>query len=211
VEAAISVGRLHGIAVDDRDQTDEELVREARRGSHAAFEALVRRYAERSFRAAYRVLRDPEQAADVLQEALIKAYKGLDQFESRSSFYTWLYRITVNLALDRRRRAKRIPSVEWDETVARSVDPRQVMPPSTDPELTSRRNEGRELGAEGIQQLPDGQREVLLLREVEGLSYEDIASTMKISKGTVMSRLHYARKKMMAFLQGHGVDPEDVV
>ena len=189
---------------------DLELVRLARRGDHAAFEGLVRRYSERAYRAAYRVVRDQSQAEDIVQEALIKAYRGLRRFESRSSFYTWLYRIVVNLALDRRRREKRAPTLEWDDTVAKQVDPRAVPPSSEDPELATRRHEVLGLVADGIQQLPDGQREVLLLREVEGLSYEEIASTMGISKGTVMSRLHYARKKMVAYLKRAGIEPEDV-
>lgn len=191
------------------DRTDRELVQEAQRGSHAAFEELVRRYSERAFRAAYRVVRDPEVARDVVQEALIKAYRGLRNFELRSAFYTWLYRIVVNLALDRRRREKRAPTLEWEDTVAKEIDPRALAPTSDDPELVSRRREIRRLVAEGVQELPDGQREVLLLREVEGLSYEEIAQTMGISKGTVMSRLHYARKKMMAFLGAAGIEPED--
>ncbi len=197
-------------AVEEQAEApDAELVKQARRGSHAAFETLVRRYSERAYRAAYRVVRDPHQSEEVVQEALIKAYKGLRRFESRSSFYTWLYRIVVNLALDRRRREKRAPAIEWDDAVAKEIDPRAVAPAGADPELASRRNEVRRLVAEGVQELPDGQREVLLLREVEGLSYEEIARTMEISKGTVMSRLHYARKKMIAYLRQAGVDPED--
>jgi RNA polymerase sigma-70 factor (ECF subfamily) len=197
-------------AVQEQSETpDAELVREARKGSHAAFETLVRRYSERAYRAAYRVVRDPHQSEEIVQEALIKAYKGLRRFESRSSFYTWLYRIVVNLALDRRRREKRAPMLEWDDGVAKEIDPRAVVPQSSDPERSSRRSEVRRLVADGVQGLPDGQREVLLLREVEGLSYEEIAQTMGISKGTVMSRLHYARKKMMAFLKEAGVRPED--
>ena len=194
----------------EAEAPDLELVRLAQSGDHAAFEGLVRRYSERAYRAAYRVVRDQSQAEDVVQEALIKAYRGLRRFEARSSFYTWLYRIVVNLALDRRRREKRAPALEWDDTVAKEVDPRAVLPASEDPERSTRRHEVRALVAEGIQELPDGQREVLLLREVEGLSYEEIASTMGISKGTVMSRLHYARKKMVAFLQRAGIEPEDV-
>jgi len=192
------------------EATDLELVRLAQRGDHPAFEGLVRRYSERAYRAAYRVVRDQAQAEDIVQEALIKAYRGLGRFEARSSFYTWLYRIVVNLALDRRRREKRAPSLEWDDTVAKELDPRAVPPSSQDPELATRRREVRGLVVDGIQELPDGQREVLLLREVEGLSYEEIASTMGISKGTVMSRLHYARKKMVAFLKRAGIEPEDV-
>jgi RNA polymerase sigma-70 factor (ECF subfamily) len=190
---------------------DADLIREAQKGSHRAFEELVRRYSERAYRAAFRVVRDPQIAEDVLQEALLKAYRSLRSFENRSSFYTWLYRITVNLALDRQRREKRGPTLEWNDEVARDVEPRGVVSVPADPEVASQRVQLRELVAEGIRGLPDGQREVLLLREVEGLSYEEIAQSMAISKGTVMSRLHYARKKMIAFLREHGVSkPEDV-
>ena len=214
MDAVVTFGRLPGLAPTGPEaaRTDAELIREAQADSHAAFETLVRRYAERAYRAAYRVVRDQQAAEEVLQEALIKAYRALPRFEARSSFYTWLYRITVNLALDRRRRGKRAPAVEWDDTIAHEIDPRACARASRRiPRSRSLRLEVRELVAEGIQTLPDGQREVLLLREVDGLSYEEIAETMQISKGTVMSRLHYARKKMMAFLVERGVEPEDVV
>jgi RNA polymerase sigma-70 factor, ECF subfamily len=207
--AGLGLSAMHSPApVDER--SDTELIRETREGQQAAFAVLVRRYSERAYRAAYRVVRDPHQAEEIVQEALIKAYRGLDGFELRSSFYTWLYKIVVNLALDRRRREGRAPNVEWDDSVAGRVDPRAVSPTPGDPELASRRRQVREFVAQGVQELPDPQREVLLLREVEGLSYEEIADKMQISKGTVMSRLHYARKKMVLFLTQCGVDPEDV-
>ena len=209
MRAVVALAPVPGVAVES-ERSDRELVRDARQGDRQAFEALVRRYSERAFRVAYRVLRDASSAEEILQEAFIKAYKGLRKFESRSSFYTWLYRIVVNLALDRRRSEQRAPSVEWEDSVATRVDPRATQPPSRDPELATQRSQVRELVARGVQGLPDGQREVLLLREVDGLSYEEIADTMGISKGTVMSRLHYARKKMVAFLEQHGVKPEDV-
>jgi RNA polymerase sigma-70 factor (ECF subfamily) len=213
VDAAISFGRLPGLARTGPEaaRSDAELIVLAQANDHAAFETLVRRYSERAYRAAYRVVRDQQAAEEVLQEALIKAYRALPRFEARSSFYTWLYRITVNLALDRRRRGKRAPAVEWDDAIAHEIDPRSTLPEPANPEVASLRVEVRDLVAEGIQLLPDGQREVLLLREVDGLSYEEIAETMQISKGTVMSRLHYARKKMMAFLVSRGVEPEDAV
>jgi RNA polymerase sigma-70 factor (ECF subfamily) len=214
VDAVTTLGRLPGLArTDSAASTDSELIRAAQANDHAAFESLVRRYSERAFRAAYRVVRDQQAAEEVLQEAMIKAYRALPRFEARSSFYTWLYRITVNLALDRRRRGKREATVEWDDAIAHEVDPRGMVAATTsvDPELELRRHEVRDLVAAGIQTLPDAQREVLLLREVDGLSYEEIAETMQISKGTVMSRLHYARKKMIVFLAQRGVDPEDVI
>ena len=193
----------------EAEAPDLELVQLAQKGDHAAFEALVRRYSERAYRAAYRVVRDSSQAEDIVQEALIKAYRGLRKFEARSSFYTWLYRIVHNLALDRRRRERRAPTLEWDDAVSKEIDPRVVAPPPDSPEASARRAQVRRLVATGVQDLPDGQREVLLLREVEGLSYEEIARTMGISKGTVMSRLHYARKKMVDFLRRAGIEPED--
>jgi RNA polymerase sigma-70 factor (ECF subfamily) len=184
-------------------------VEAAREGSHEAFEQLVRRYSERAFRAAYRILRNSEAAEDVLQEAFLKAYRGLRKFECRSGFYTWLYRIVVNLALDRRRRDRGGTTTEWEDRVVPDVDVGATIPEGEDPERFSRRREIREIVARGIQTLPDAQRAVLLLREVDGLSYEEIADTMQISKGTVMSRLHYARRKMLTFLKQQGVDPED--
>jgi RNA polymerase sigma-70 factor (ECF subfamily) len=186
-------------------------VEEAQRGSNAAFEELVRRYSERGFRVAYRVLRDREAAQDVLQEAFLKAYRGLRRFECRSGFYTWLYRIIVNLSLDRRRRDHPGTTTEWEDRVVPEADARASLPEAQDPERASRRREIREIVGEGIQELPDGQREVLLLREVDGLSYEEIAATMGISKGTVMSRLHYARRKLVTFLKRHDVDPGDAL
>ena len=199
----------HMPRTEDEPRPDLELIHSAQAGDHPAFEMLVRRYSERAFRAAFRVVRDTDQAEEVVQEAWIKVYRALRGFESRSSFYTWLYRIVVNLALDRRRRGKGVVSVEWDDQVAHQIDARSAQPVQQDPEVASRRAEVRALVGEGIQGLPDGQREVLLLREVEGLSYEEISDTMRISKGTVMSRLHYARKKMVAFLGERGIGPED--
>jgi RNA polymerase sigma-70 factor (ECF subfamily) len=211
VYAFAILGPVPELAPAAGQRPDAELIREAQKGSHRAFEELVRRYSERAYRAAFRVVRDAQIAEDVLQEALLKAYRSLRSFESRSSFYTWLYRITVNLALDRQRRDKRGTTLEWNDEIARDVEPRGVVNAPADPEVASQRVQIRALVAEGIQGLPDGQREVLLLREVEGLSYEEIAQSMEISKGTVMSRLHYARKKMIAFLRERGVSkPEDV-
>jgi RNA polymerase sigma factor (sigma-70 family) len=117
VDAVVTFGRLPGLAPTGPEaaRTDAELIREAQADSHAAFETLVRRYAERAYRAAYRVVRDQQAAEEVLQEALIKAYRALPRFEARSSFYTWLSRLTVG---DCRRRGKR---VEWDDTTTRSI------------------------------------------------------------------------------------------
>jgi RNA polymerase sigma-70 factor (ECF subfamily) len=218
MSAGVLVGALRSEALDTprnlratlEAAADSRLVALARDGSHEAFAVLVHRYSERAYRVAYGVVRDGPVAEEIVQEGLIKAYKALDSFESRSSFYTWLYRIVVNLALDRRRRDQRAPSVEWDDAVAPNVEPRAVQTVGANPEVATQRVQVREFVAEGIRTLPEGQREVLLLREVEGLSYEEIATHMQISKGTVMSRLHYARKKMVTFLAARGIVPEDM-
>ena len=189
---------------------DLTLVKRVRGGDQRAFKLLVERYQRKVYAVALGMLKDKEEAMDVSQEAFVKVYKYLDHFKGDSSFYTWLYRIMTNLALDRRRREQRAPMLEWDDKVAPRIDPRALSAALPDPEVASRRAEVRAFVAKGVQELPDGQREVLLLREVEGLSYEEIAQKMQISKGTVMSRLHYARKKMIVFLNQHGVEPEDV-
>ena len=149
----------------------------------------MERYQRKAYAVAYGMVRNADDAMDVTQDAFIKVHRYLDRFQGSSGFYTWLYRIVVNLALDRRRRAKRVPQVEWDDGVAHELDPRSVVPSGADPEVASRRAEVQALVAEGVQQLPDGQREVLLLREVEGLSYEEISESLECSIGTVKSRL----------------------
>ena len=124
-----AVGRLPGALAEPEERSDRDLIAAAKKGSHLAFEALVRRYSERAYRVAYRVVQDADAADEVLQEALIKAYWGLPRFEFRSTFYTWLYRIVINLALDRRRQAKRPPPSSgrmrwpssWIRTLGRSL------------------------------------------------------------------------------------------
>ncbi|MBW2493465.1 MAG: sigma-70 family RNA polymerase sigma factor, partial [Deltaproteobacteria bacterium] len=154
-----------------------------------------------------RVMRDEEQAKDVLQEAFLKAYRSLDRFEGRSSFYTWFYRVVMNLCIDAKRRQPAGRTVEWDEARARetpvgtgldAVDParQQAEGPAGDLE----RAELRETLQRAIEKLPDDARQTLVLREVDGLKYSEIAKLLGIPKGTVMSRLHHARRRLRALL-----------
>ena len=139
-----------------------------------------------------------DDAMDVVQETFVRAHKNLGNFLGESSFYTWLYRIAVNVAIDfRRRQSRRAEIVQLepiDDNVAdaeRTVDPRTEL-------------ERRELGArilQGIDELTPEHKAAIILREIEGLSYEDISKVMQCSKGTVMSRLHYARKRLQAKLR----------
>ncbi len=180
---------------------DALAVARARKGDHAAFRTLVERYQGRAFGLALRVLRDEEQARDVVQDAFIKAYGALGRFEGRSSFYTWLHRIVMNLCLDRKRRERSSRRVEWSEEVEREVE---ADPETSEPALALERAELRAQLAQAIAGLPEDARRTLELREIEGLSYQEIAECLGVPKGTVMSRLHYARRRVCGALVAAG-------
>lgn len=193
------------------EPSDHEAIERARRGDHGAFKVLVVRYEGRALRLARRVLKDDEKARDAVQEAFLKVYRSLDRFEGRSSFYTWLYRLVLNLCLDMRRRDRSEREVEWTEERAHPAGGEggalraAVAEGEGGPARLLERAEIRERVAAAIEKLPDMQRETLILREVEGLSYQEIAEALEISKGTVMSRLHYARKKVAKILEEEGL------
>ena len=188
---------------------DADVVQRAREGDHAAFRVLVERYQGRAYRLALRVLRDEDQAQDVVQDAFLKVYGSLDRFEGRSSFYTWLYRIVMNLCLDEKRRDRSDREVEWDEETAGGslADPEGADPAQSGPEAGALRSELRTLVARAIEALPEDARRAVQLREIDGLSYKEIAEALGIPKGTVMSRLYYARRRLQETLRAAGVDP----
>jgi len=166
---------------------------------------LVERYQGRVFGLALRVLRDEEQARDVVQDAFLKAYGSLDRFEGRSGFYTWLYRIAMNLCLDRKRRegGARRPVRDEEALLEAPADPDALGAPSPGVAL-----ERAELGAQlarAIATLPAEARRTLELREIDGLSYHEIAEALGVPKGTVMSRLHHARRRVREALAAAGV------
>ena len=186
----------------------------AQEGDHEAFRILVERYQGRVHALALRILRDEEQARDAVQDAFIKVYGSIRRFEGRSSFYTWLYRLVFNLCLDLKRKDKSGRHVEWDEERLGAEDIVEETRPGSlgagalpGPGVELERSQLREVMAQAIEQLPDEARETLLLREIEGFAYAEIAETLGIPKGTVMSRLHYARKRVQQLLLEAGVDP----
>jgi RNA polymerase sigma-70 factor, ECF subfamily len=187
-------------AADDID--DLELVDRARAGDAVAFRALFERYHRRAYSLACGVVRNRDDALDVVQEAFIKAHKHIGKFEGTSSFYTWLYRIVMNLAIDHIRRTKRVRNVEFDDSLGQaesdSVGEEDLLPRVLDenPGKSLARKEMREHIGAAMGELSDNHRAVLVMRELEGLSYEEMAQAMGCSKGTIMSRLFHARKNM---------------
>ncbi len=180
-------------ALDDRD-----LVLAAQRGDREAFRTLFERYHRRAYALAVGVVRNQEDALDVVQDAFIKAHKYLDKFEGNSSFYTWLYRIVMNLAIDHLRKHRRVSPVELDETHLAQAADEGLLP------RVLGGNPGRALMDKEIRAridaalalLSENHRSVLVMRELEGLSYDEMAKAMSCSKGTIMSRLFHARKNM---------------
>jgi RNA polymerase sigma-70 factor (ECF subfamily) len=170
----------------------------------------VERTQGRAFGLALRVLRDEEVARDVVQDAFLKAYGSLDRFEGRSSFYTWLYRIVMNLCLDRKRRERSSRRIDWSEEALReaSADPESLSEP--EPLLALERAELRGQLARAIALLPEDARRTLELREIDGLSYQEIAECLGVPKGTVMSRLHYARRRVRQALVAAGAVDEEI-
>ncbi|MEM7410671.1 MAG: sigma-70 family RNA polymerase sigma factor [Myxococcota bacterium] len=204
--------RAPGPPTDDRPQenwTDEEAIAGAREGDHRAFKVLVQRYQGRAYGLALRILGDPDRARDAVQESFLKAYSALDRFEGRSAFYTWLYRLVFNQCIDMKRRDKTAGHLEWDDEVARQVVPSFEVGPGVsglaDPAHEVHRVQLREALAKAIESLPDDARRTLVMREVDGLSYAEIAKALEIPKGTVMSRLHHARRRVRKALIEAGV------
>jgi len=188
------------------ERTDRELVREARRGDKEAFRELVERYQRKVLAVAVGMVHNPDDAMEIAQETFIKAYENLEGFKGEASFYTWLYRIVVNRAIDFRRREKRHPTVGLDDPT-RSGVPMEVYEDvlkeetRTDPYSITQAHEIGDRVTQAVDELTPDHKAVILLREVEGLSYDEISRVMQCSKGTVMSRLHYARKKLQKRLK----------
>lgn len=171
---------------------DEELVASARKGDRRAFEDLVERHKRRAYHIAFDFARDREEAKDLSQEAFLKAFTNLKNFDGRSSFYTWFYRILVNLCLDYKRRQKRGPASTFDETVESQMEPSHdpVKPRSPDQQVWARQISHRV--GEALEALPARQRTAFVLKNHQGLSIKEIAALMDTAEGTVKVHLHRA-------------------
>ena len=183
-----------------RDEPDVNLVSLAQGGDFAAFEELVRRYRNDVFALSYHYLRDREEAWDISQEVFIKAHRALRRFRGDASIKTWLLRITANRCKDFFKK-RRLRTVSLEDTLGGSDAPATAVGPD-------RAASARELGDAinfAVAALSEKHRTAFILREFEGLSYEEMSGVMRCSLGTVMSRLHHARKKLQEALIEMGV------
>jgi RNA polymerase sigma-70 factor (ECF subfamily) len=171
---------------------DLELTRRSKAGDTKAFDELVTKYRAKIFAMVCCMVRNEHDAWDLAQETFVKAWQSIHRFEARSSFYTWLYRLTMNLTIESLRRKGRREEVELNEAIPSFL-------PS--PCVNYQRAEIREQVNEALAKLSPEQRAVVVLKDLEGLQYHEIAEVLNLSMGTVMSRLFYARKKLQFMLK----------
>jgi len=177
-------------------QADALLVREAQAGNRAAFDMLVLKYQRRVERLLSRSVRDPADVADLCQETFLAAYRALPAFRGESAFYTWIYRIAINAAKRHRARQRPVDSLDDEGTFDSDVTPTDDETPES---MLAGRQLARELDA-AVEALIEDQRRALLLREVDGLSYDEIGDLMGCPPGTVRSRIFRAREAVAARL-----------
>ena len=175
--------------------TDQQLVERVKQGDKAAFDLLVLKYQQRIVNLVSRFVRNPADAMDVTQEAFIKAYRAMPNFRGESAFYTWMYRIAVNTAKNYLAVQTRRPvAVEQDITEIEQIEGNTALKDQANPEHLLLRDEILETVINAIEKLPDDLKVAITLREVEGLSYDDIATAMDCPIGTVRSRIFRARE-----------------
>ena len=185
------------------DVPDGMLVEQARGGSAPAFETLVIRYRSRIYAMILNMTGNDADAWDLSQEVFVKAWRALPKFEARAQFYTWLHRIAHNVTCDWLRRKRIRPGVAFDDALGTAPEAGAVTVPRGVPE-PDRAMEHKELGRrirEALAQLTPEHRAVILLKELDGLSYQEIAESVGCTIGTVMSRLFYARKRLQSLLE----------
>jgi RNA polymerase sigma-70 factor (ECF subfamily) len=178
------------------EESDLSLVQRAQRGESGAFDALVRRYQHKVVKLVMRYVRNPTEAEDIAQDAFIKAYRALSRFRGDSAFYTWLYRIAINTAKNSLAARARNP-VQLDSNGSGDEDRpglEERMIDTATPEALALTEEIRATVSAAIDRLPEDLRTAIMLRELEGLSYEEIAKTMDCPVGTVRSRIFRARE-----------------
>ncbi len=176
---------------------ESELISRCQQGDPEALKEIFNLYHQKVYRIAYGVLRQREDALDTLQEVFIKLYRSIKNFKGKSSFYTYLYRMTLNQAIDYSRKMKTSPFIRgnWEK------EPEPMDEEAQRPDSQAAQRQFEERVQKAMEKLSEDQRATLILREIEGLSYHEIAKVMDCSVGTVMSRIHYGRKKLRELLK----------
>lgn len=187
------------------DVPDAELVRLAQTGDTAAFDQLVSRYRSRIFGMIYNMVHNEQDAWDLAQDSFVKAWKSIARFRGQSSFYTWIYRIVMNVTIDSlRKKQVQGGGAEFDDAIQlKEIDPASRTVPHADA-LPHEQMEHKEIRGRidaAIAELSPEHRAVILMKEIEGMQYHEIADSLGCSIGTVMSRLFYARKKLQGLLR----------
>ena len=187
------------------DVADSDLVKRCQAGETEAFDELVSRYRTRVFGMIYNMVHSEQDAWDLAQDSFVKAWKSIGHFRGQSSFYTWIYRIVMNVTIDwLRKKQVKGTGAEFDDNIQlREVDPAAKTLPNPDA-LPYERMQHGEIRAQidaAIAQLSPEHRAVILMKEIEGMQYHEIAEALGCSIGTVMSRLFYARKKLQNMLK----------
>jgi RNA polymerase sigma-70 factor (ECF subfamily) len=190
------------------EETDINLLKRARNGDRDAFAVLMDRYQRKVFGLCYGMVRNHDDAMDMVQETFVKVYKNLERFEGNSSFYTWTYRIASNVCIDFLRKQKRRRALDYDDGIGRDEnvdDPGNLLPSKLgiNPARVHARKELLGRIEDAMATLSPIHRQIVVLREVEGLSYQEIADTTEVSIGTVMSRLHHACKNLQNALRDY--------
>ena len=187
------------------DVSELDLVKQCQTGNTEAFDQLVTRYRTRVFAMIYNMVHNEQDAWDLAQDSFVKAWKSIGRFRGRSSFYTWIYRIVMNVTIDwlRKKQVKGAGAEFNDAIQLKEVEPASRTLPKADP-LPHERMEQSEIRARidnAIAQLSPEHRAVILMKEIEEMQYHEIAEALGCSIGTVMSRLFYARKKLQNLLK----------
>ncbi len=171
------------------------LLERAKSGDIIAFEELIGSYQKRVFNLALRIIGNYDDAADLAQEAFVRIYKAISSFKEQSSFSTWVYRITTNVCLDeiRKRKNRKVVYIDEDIQTDDGEMKRQVISSDPGPDEAAERSEIRRIVNDAINRLPEEQRVVITLRDLQGMSYEEIARILELPAGTVKSRINRAR------------------
>ena len=183
---------------------EQVLLERSKAGDIAAFEMLIEAYQKKIYNLAYRIIGNYDDAGDLAQEALIRVFKSIASFKEQSSFSTWVYRITTNVCLDEIRKRKNKKTLSLDEEIHAEEGEmkRQIMSSDPQPDELAEKEELRRVVSDAINSLPEDHRLVITLRDIQGLSYDEIALVLNCPEGTVKSRINRARQALKKVLSG---------